>query len=593
MNFDIVINNGLYIDGSGADPIQRNIGIRNGKIAEISETALTGERMIDAAGRWVTPGFIEPHSHYDAEIIAAPALTESIRHGVTTVMTGICSISMICSEAEDCSDLFTRVEAVPREHVLPLLKEKKTWRSPKEFRQFFDGHPLGANLAAFVGHSDLRVAVMGLMRSVSTEKPSADEMQRMEALLNEALDSGFLGLSTMTTKLDRLDGDRAWAKPLPSTFATWKEYRALNRILRARGGILQSAPDAVGKVNIFAFFWEAMAWFRKQLKTTLLTVLDLKAQPYLYKMGPFGGWVARTFLRADFMWQFLPSPMTVYAYGLDFNSFGELADARVLRDFKDPDQPYEQVQDPEFRKTLRKNMDGLLTAGLWHRDFSDAWIVECPDQTIVGKNFAEVGKQFGKDPIDTFLDLCLEHRDKLRWGIQFGNHRPEVMRQLIRSKYVHVGFADSGAHLKNLASYNFPICLLKYVMDGEKVGDPVMPIGQAVRRLTGELADWFGLDAGYIRKGDRADVAIINPEGFTEEVWDMVDRPFPEFGMDRLVNRNDQAVDAVLVNGQIAYTKDGGYADDLGKSHGYGRFLAGQHVQPLKQSAGTPATAKP
>lgn len=595
MSFDIIIKNGRYFDGSGADGALRHVGVRDGRIQAVSAQPLNEigcPRVIDATDRWVTPGFIEPHSHYDAEIIAAPELAESVRHGVTTVMTGICSISMVCARAEDCSDLFTRVEAVPREQVLPLLEEKKTWHSPAAFHAWVERHPLGPNLATFLGHSDLRAAVMGLERSVTDERPSEVEMQRMEALLEEALDEGFLGLSTMTTKLDRIDGDRAWAKPLPSTFARWREYRRLNRILRRRGGILQSAPDAVGKINVFAFLWESIGWFRRQLKTTLLTALDLKAQPYLHVITRVAGWVANTLLRADLRWQFLPAPFVIYAYGLDFNSFGELADARILRDFKNPDEPYEEAKKPEFRAILRKNMNAVLTAGLWHREFADAWVIRCPDESLVGMNFAEIGRAQGKDAIDAFLDLAIEHREDLRWGIQFGGDRTEIMRKLCKSPQAHVGFADSGAHLENLASYNFPLCFLKLVRDAQAEGQGFMTTGQAVHRLTGELADWYGIDAGHIREGDRADVVVINPEGLNDEVLDMQDAPFPAFNMERLVNRNDAAIDAVLINGQLAYSRDEGYAGNLGRARDFGRFLPGRATpRPAPMPAGTPQPA--
>lgn len=593
-HFDIIIRNGIYFDGSGADGATREVGIRNGRIAAVSETPIApsdGTRVIDAAGRWVCPGFIEPHSHYDAEIIAAPELAESVRHGVTTVMTGICSISMVCAEPEDCSDLFTRVEAVPREQVLPLLERVKSWRSPAEFRSFFESHPLGPNLVPFIGHSDIRVRAMGLERSVSKVKPTTEEMQAMEGMLNEALDVGFAGLSTMTTKLDRMDGDRAWAKPLPSTFARWSEYRRLHGILRRRGRILQSAPDAIGKINIVAFFLSAMGWFRKKLKMTLLTVLDLKSMPRLHFLGPLGGWVANTLLRANLRWQFLPAPFVIYAYGLDFNSFGELADARILRDVKNPEDMYTEAARPGFRDIMRRNMKAMLSAGLWHREFADAWVVECPDTSLIGRNFAEIGRAQGKDAIDAFLDLALEHRDALRWGVQFAGERTHVMRKLCRNKQVHVGFADSGAHLENMASYNFPLCMLKYVRDAELEGKPFMTTGQAIHRLTGELADWYDIDAGYIRPGDRADVVIVNPQGLGPEVFEMEDADFPAFDMQRLVNRNDDAVDAVLINGRVAYTRADGLSPELGKQTGFGRFLPVRGSQdPVTATAeGAPA----
>lgn len=594
MQYDIIIANGHYFDGdmpadaqAAAGPV-RHLGIRNGQVAKVSETPLdpsTAARVIDATGRWVTPGFVEPHSHYDAEIIAAPELAESVRHGVTTVMTGICSISMVCAEAEDCSDLFTRVEAVPREQVLPLLTRLKSWRSPKEFRSFFETHPLGPNLVPFIGHSDIRVRAMGLERSVSGVKPTAAEMQSMEDMLEEALDEGFAGLSTMTTKLDRMDGDRAWAAPLPSTFAKWSEYRRLHAILRRRGRILQSAPDAIGKINVVAFFLTAIGWFRKALKMSLLTVLDLKSMPRLHFLGPLSGWLANNILRGNLRWQFLPSPFIIYAYGLDFNSFGELADARILRDVKNPEDMYAEAAKPGFRDIMRRNMKAMLSAGLWHREFADAWVVRCPDESLIGKNFAEIGQERGQDAIDCFLDLALEHREQMRWGVQFAGERVDVMRKLCRNPQVHIGFADSGAHLQNMASYNFPLCMLKYVRDAQIEGKPFMSIGHAVHRLTGELADWYGIDAGHIREGDRADIAIVNPEGLGKEVFDMLDAEFPAFNMTRLVNRNDQAVDAVLIRGKVAYDKSAGYAPDLGKSTGYGQFLPAGHASP--QAAGT------
>lgn len=126
--FDVVINNGLFFDGLGNPGALRHLGIRDGKLVTLSSEPLDTRgcpQVIDAKGCWVMPGFIDMHTHYDAELVAAPALKESVRHGVTTVMIGSCSISMVLSAPEDCSDLFTRVESVPREHVLPLLQERK------------------------------------------------------------------------------------------------------------------------------------------------------------------------------------------------------------------------------------------------------------------------------------------------------------------------------------------------------------------------------------------------------------------------------------------------------------------------------------
>ncbi|MGH8455790.1 MAG: N-acyl-D-amino-acid deacylase family protein [Stenotrophobium sp.] len=586
MIFDLIINNGLYFDGTGARGLKRNIGIVDGHIAAVSAWPLIEDdcpRVIDASGKWVMPGFLETHSHYDAEIIAAPALKESVRHGITTVAIGSCSLSAVVSEPDDCSDLFTRVEAVPRSAVLPLLQKTKTWHTPREYRSYYEQHPLGPNVCSFIGHSDLRVAVMGLDRATRHIAPTKAEMRKMEAMLEDALDAGLLGLSVMTTKLDKIDGDRAWSRPLPSTFARWSEFSRLFAILRRRNGILQGAPDAVTKINVVAFLWHAAGWFRNKLRTTLLTALDLKSQPYLHLMTRFSGWFARHVLRANFRWQFLPSPMQIFCDGLDFTNFEEFTAGEILRDTKDIEQQYELIKDPAYRARFKKDLKAVLTLGLWHRDFSDAYVADCPDTALLGRNFAEIGRAQGKDPVDAFFDLCLIHRDKLRWGTVIGNQRPHIVHKLLRSPGVQIGFADSGAHIRTLAFYNFSLRVLKYVRNAELAGQPFMEMGQAVRRVTGELGDWFGLDAGYIRAGDRADVVIVNPDGLTGELDEVHEAGMENLELVRLVNRNDAAVEATIISGRIAYERGPGFAEDLGKQRGYGRFLSAKNLLPRRQ----------
>ena len=139
MKYDLIIKNALLFDGISDAASVQNIGIKDGIVTAISTSVIPedeGVKIIDAQEHWVMPGFLEMHSHYDAEIVVAPALKESVRHGVTTIALGSCSISMMVSSALDCADMFTRVEAVPRNQVLPILQEKKTWVTPAQYRQF-------------------------------------------------------------------------------------------------------------------------------------------------------------------------------------------------------------------------------------------------------------------------------------------------------------------------------------------------------------------------------------------------------------------------------------------------------------------------
>ena len=580
--YDIIIKNGTYFDGSGCEGELANIAIHNGKIVKVSKESIPEEQskdVLDAKGKWVTPGFLEIHSHYDAEVVAAPALKESVRHGVTTVAIGSCSISMINSEPEDCSDLFTRVEAVPREAVLPILNEKKTWKDAKGYREFYDHYTLGPNVCSFIGHSDMRVAAMGVERATSDNKPTEIEMQAMERMLEEALDAGCLGMSMMTTKLDKMDGDRAWSQPLPSTFSTWWEFKRLFKILRKRNAILQGAPDAIKKINVFGFLWQAHGLFRRPMKVTMLTALDLKSNPLLHIITRTSGWLANKVLRGDYRWQTLPAPFQVHLEGLNVNAFEEFETGALLRDMKDENELYHKVNEPEFRAEFKKHVSEIFTVGLWHRDFSDGWITHCPDEGLVGKNFKQVGDEYGVDPVDAYFDLATKHKDALRWMTNYSNARPHIMHKLIASPFTHIGFGDSGAHIRSLAMYNFPLRMLKYVQDAKLSGAPFMTDGEAIHKLTGDLADWFGLDAGHIRVGDRADVVIMNPNGLYDDIDEVSEAPMEGFGIDRLVKRNDDAIDATIINGKVAYKKDKEFSGDFGNSEEYGKFLENRFVE--------------
>lgn len=573
--FDVAINNGLFFDGTGAPGAIRHLGIRGGKLVAISSEPLEegAREVIDARGQWVMPGFIDMHTHYDAELVAAPALKESVRHGVTTVVIGSCSISMVLSAAEDCSDLFTRVESVPREHVLPLLQARKTWSTPADYAAFLDRHPLGPNICSFLGHSDLRVAVLGLERAVDASvRPSEAEFARMEQLLEQALDAGLLGLSSMTNPWDKLDGERQRSKSLPSVYASWREYVRLNHVLRRRGGIHQGAPNLVTKFNVLAFLWESMGLLRRPLKTTLITLMDVKADPWLAPvLGPLTRWLNRL-TRADFRWQTLPVPFVTYADGMEFVVFEEFPSGEAALHLASQDLRSELFRDPEYRRRFRQDVDKRFGPRVWHRDFDDAWIVDCPDASLAGHSVGELARARGMHPGDLFLDLLVEHGPRLRWRTLIANHRPRVVEKLVAEPSTLIGFADSGAHIRNMAFYNFSVRLLKLVRDAELRGTPVMPLEQAVWRLTGELGAWFGIDAGTLALDRRADVVIVDPQRLDASLETYHEDEMEGFdNLRRMVNRGD-AVQATLINGQIAY-RNGEFADDLGQARGYGQFL--------------------
>ncbi|WP_396589077.1 amidohydrolase family protein [Bermanella sp. R86510] len=579
MDFDIVINNGRYFDGTGSPSSIQNIAIKDGKIVLVtpSEINTSGAKVIDANGLWVTPGFIDTHTHYDSELIVSPSLSESVRHGVTTVLVGSCSLSMICSDTEDASDIFTRVETVPREKVLPILQKHKTWNRPSQWVEFIKQQPMGPNVISFLGHSDLRVGVMGLSRATDRKvKPSETELKTMESILKEALDIGFLGLSTMCLKWDKVDGNREWSKSLPSTYAHWKEVSRLNDLLREYGRVHQGAPNAANALQINQYIRECIGIFKKRLKTTLISRMDLKGSAYLSHLSNIAAKFTN-FFGGDFRWQVLPTPFTVYADGIDVVFFEEFGAGEMALDLKTQVERNELLQDEKYRRDFRKFYGEKLSPRVWQRDFSDAIIIDCPDKTVIDKNFAQVAKERDIHVVDLFLDLVVEYGTKLRWYTTVGNHRKNVLKKIVKDKTSLITFSDAGAHIRNMAFYNLPLRMLKLVKESIDENDPIMTMEEAVWRLTGDQADWFGINAGKIREGDRADITIIDPKGLTQNLEEVSWDEMENFGLQRLVNRNPGIVKHVIINGKMAIENET-INSNLGHVSGYGQFLPAQSL---------------
>lgn len=573
--YDTVIIGGRYFDGTGAASSVQNIGIKNGSIARVTTDTLSLEgnpRIIDAAGKWVTPGFLDTHTHYDAEVLVTPSLSESVRHGVTTVLVGSCSLSMICSDAEDASDIFTRVETVPREKVLPILKAKKTWRKPSEWVEYINKQPLGPNMISFIGHSDMRVAAMGIMDATDRKvKPSKEQMETMESQLEDALESGFLGLSTMRLHWDKIDGDRAWSRSLPSTYARVSELWRLNRMVRRYNRIHQGAPNAANPLRILEYLIDTIGIFRRPLKTTLIALFDLRGNRTLRPLSQLASRFVNS-IGGAFRWQVLPTPFTVYADGIDVVFFEEFGAGELALDLKTQVERNDLFRDESYRRNFRKFYGEKLSPRVWQRDFGDAIILKCPDQSLEGKNFDEIARARSIHVVDLFLDLVMEFGRDLRWYTTVANDDKKVLRNMVKDDNILVTFSDAGAHIRNMAFYNLPLRFLKLVKEAADENSSMMSMEKAIWRMTGEQADWLGIDAGKIREGDRADLVVINPNCFDQNLEQVCWAEMENFDLQRLVNRNPGLVEHVFINGKIAVDNEQ-VVEALGHEQGYGRFL--------------------
>jgi N-acyl-D-aspartate/D-glutamate deacylase len=578
VDHDIVIENGLVFDGLGNPGRLQHVGVAGGKVAALRSTPLPrgpATRVIDAAGAWVMPGFIDLHTHYDAEIELGPSLSESLRHGVTSVVVGSCSLSLAVGTPEDLADMFCRVEAIPYEIVRPLLEEHKDWATQGEYLEHLEELPLGPNVASFIGHSAIRAHVMGIEESLDEKRvPTGAEMARMEAMVREGLDLGYLGLSIQTLPWDKMGGSRSIrSRPLPSCFARWSEYRRLTRILRERGRIFQAVPDVSTGANGILFLLESMGVFRRPLKTTIISMMDPRARRGIHAVIGKASRLFNEHLGADFRWQALPEVFDLWADGIDLVVFEEFGAGAAALHLRDELSRQGLLRDPGYRARFRKQWKNRYLPKAFHRNFEYSEILRCPDQSVVGKSFAEVARERGVDDTDAFLDLVAEHGARLRWYTVMANDREDVLRAIVAHPDILVGFSDAGAHLRQMAHYNFPLRMLRLVQEADRRGERFMTIERAVHRLTGEIAAWLGLDAGVLAEGRRADLVVVDPRHLDERLDRAEEAPIAFFGdFVRLVRRNDEAVRSVIVNGREA-ASGGEVLPEVGRERGFGTVL--------------------
>ena len=308
---------------------------------------------------------------------------------------------------------------------------------------------------------------------------------------------------------------------------------------------------------------------------SLLVSADAKSSPGAVRvLGP-GVRLLNRLLGAKVRFQHLPVPFELYSDGIDLPVFEEFGAGTAALHLKDQFERNKLLADPEYRRRFRKSFDRrVLGPTLWHRDFHDATIVECPDKTLIGKSFGQIADERGIHPLDAFLDVLVDNGERnVRWTTIVANNRPKHLDRLAKDPSVHMGFSDAGAHLRNMAFYNYSVKLLKRVRDAQLAGKPFMTTEHAVHRLTAEVADWFGVSAGTLREGDRADFVVIDPAGLNDSVEAYHEESVPFYGgLSRMVNRSDDAVVATAVNGAVVF-RNGEFREGYGVSVKTGRYL--------------------
>jgi N-acyl-D-amino-acid deacylase len=545
MSADVVIRGGTVVDGTGAPGRRADVAISRGVITEIGDH-LDGRTTLDASGHVVAPGFVDIHTHYDAQVFWDPALSPSCWHGVTSVVAGNCGFSIAPVRAEHRELLVRTLQHV--EDMSPdTLFAGVPWDDFETFPQYLDAIERRGtllNYACYVGHTAVRVYVMG--EDGYEREATADEIRAMQQVVADALAAGAAGFATSASPTH--NGDRG--RPVPSRVADLDELRALLQPLRdAHKGVAALLPgEKVKHDDVYELqrsIGQPLTW------TALLTV---KGYPWHEKIM-----AANTSARAEGIqvWPQVSCRPLVFQMNLrepfTFNmraAFQELMDRPI-------EQRMTAYRDPAWRARAWDELSGRR--GALPVNFESLMVAESPTHPeLIDRQVTDIADERGVTPLDVMLDLSLEENLETRFWSVLANNDPDAIAELLPQDTVLLGLADSGAHVSQLCDACFATDLL-----GNWVRDKsVMPLERAIYKLTGEPAGVFGLhDRGTLEPGMAADIVVFDEATVAPGPLRRI-RDFPADG-ERLVADQPQGVRHVMVNGTII-RKDGEVVPDAG-----------------------------
>lgn len=537
MSCDLLIRNATLVDGTGAPARRADVGIANGKIAAPG----AAKRTIDADGLVVAPGFIDPHTHYDAQICWDGATTPSSWHGVTSVVMGNCGVGIApCRpQAREIAmrDL-VNVEAIPFE----VLDAGITW-DWESFPQYMDAaaqRKPSLNLGFLAPLTPFRHYVMGEASMERAANPA--ETGKIASLLGEAIDAGAFGWSSTLLNQHMGFGGR----PLACRNASREEIKAYCNALRSRGKgsieIAMTRQIAVlerAELELLDFMLE-----ESRRPVTLIALFDRDDLPEALRttMKSLQPMIARGARP-----QTSPLPLTRELVMRSPFAFAAFPSWKRL--FVDTSKEAQRAvyRDPGFRNQFRNDLKSPASFADWAR----ITVHEMKSKPhLEGKTVAEIAKERGIDGVDALLDLTLEDDLDNEFTVQSWNTRVDRMTELLNDRSVLLGLGDGGAHLDMLCDSGYPTYVLGTWVRERKV----LTLEEAVRRMTSDPADFFGIkERGRIAPGMAADIVLFDPatvgaDGRPERLHDLPG------GGKRMVKRS-RGVEMTLVNGVVTWEK--------------------------------------
>ncbi len=546
MPYDLVIKNGVVIDGSGLPRYRADVGVRHGRIVTIGRIRERAREVIDADGQVVAPGIVDGHTHMDAQVFWDPLGTSSCYHGITTVVMGNCGFTLApCAE----KDKHLVVRNLQRaEDIPPAAMEagiRWRWTTFPEFLDCLESLPKGINYAGYVGHSAVRTYVMG---ERAFEQPATDDdLEAMERAVRDAIRAGAIGFTTSRSPAHETPDGR----PVASRLATWDEVRRLVSVMGdLNAGIFELAGEGVDR----APGDPALREYHVRLRDLAVETARPVTFGLFSRRGVPDVW--REYL--DLLEETAAAGGRMFAQAhsrslsalLSFKTqlpFDRLPVWKELRAVPLAEQQ-RRLRDPELRRRLVEASgarDDRRAVGTEARPADYDWLfvfdtVEGPHRSV-----AEVARERGQHPAETMIDLALEKDLDLFFLQPVANEDQDIALEIMRHPRCVVTFSDSGAHVSQLMDSSLQTHLLSHWVRARRA----FTLEQAVRMLTLVPATLWGFaDRGLVREGMAADLMVFDPDTIAAEMPEVVD-DLPA-GARRLVQRT-RGVAATVVNGEV------------------------------------------
>ena len=535
MSFDLKITSGTIVDGTGKPGFVGDLGIKDGKVVAIGKADGPATTTIDAHGKTVSPGFVDVHTHYDAQVLWDRLLSISPWHGVTTTVIGNCGFGVAPTRAAHrrlILQTLEKVEGMSLDALQAGLGDAWPFETFPQYLDTLEKHGTAINVAALFGHTPLRLYVMG---EASTERAAtADEIVAMKKLMRDAMEAGAIGFGTsMSVTHNGYAG-----KPVPSRQATPEEMDALVSVMgEMKRGLMQIT---IGR----EFSTRAMAEVSRKYGVPVTWTALLS---YLY--GP-GGHRKQLDLAAEQRKSGALVIPQVSCRPLNFEfTFAEPFIFDVLKfmnelaaeDARSPGARRRAYADPAWRRKLATELTPLFQH--WWDRTTIAWAPSARE--LEEQPLAEAARKLGKDPVDLALDLTLDNDLQARFRMAVMNFDEREVAELITDPNTIIALSDAGAHASQLCDACYATHLLGHWVRERKT----FTLEQAVHNLTQRPAEMFGLaDRGVLAEGWPADVVVFDPTtvgpGPLKRVYDL------PAGADRLISEA-HGIDAVIVNGRL------------------------------------------